>query len=73
MISAARNSSIRTRIDDSSTEANAAFKVLEARVGPERIKPRPQEDAGVESLFDRRDKRRNAAESVMEMVMVRLA
>src|SRR6267142_6163859 len=35
----------------SSTEPNALFKVPESRVGAERIETRPQEDAGVESLF----------------------
>ena len=52
MSAAARNFCIqRTQTDDSSTEPDATFKVLEPRVGSERIKPRPKEDAGVESIL----------------------
>src|SRR5262249_49863725 len=34
------------------TEPDAALKVLESRIGTERIEPRPQEDAGIESLSE---------------------
>lgn len=38
--------------DRSSTEPDAAFKVLEPPVGAKRIETRPQEDAGIESLCE---------------------